>query len=62
MSFSNLGVSKKLVLAFAVTVSVVVIMCVGLNLAMRRQALMERHNSESDEVVVLLAKARAAST
>ena len=59
MSFSNLGVSKKLFLAFAVTVSVVVIMCVGLNLAMRRQALMERHNSESDEVVVLLAKARS---
>ena len=59
LSFSNLGVSKKLFLAFAVTVSVVVLMCLSLNLAMRHQAVLEHNNSDADAAQLHLAQARA---
>jgi methyl-accepting chemotaxis protein len=59
MSIANLGVSKKLLLAFAVTVSVVIAMSVTVSLAMGQQGVLERLNSESDAVQYDLAQARA---
>jgi methyl-accepting chemotaxis protein len=58
MSFSNLGVSKKLLLAFAVTVSVVIAMSAAVALATRRQATLEKFNSESDAAQEQIALAR----
>jgi methyl-accepting chemotaxis protein len=58
MSFGNISVSKKLLTAFAVTVSVVLAMCVTVHLAMGRQAVLERNNSESDEVEVRIERTR----
>ena len=58
MSFANLGVSKKLVLAFTVTVSVVIGMSATVALATRQQAVFERFNSESDSAQYQLSEAR----
>ena len=59
MSFGNISVSKKLLIAFAVMVSVVLGMCVTVHLAMSRQAVLERYNSESDDVEIGMERARA---
>src|SRR6185437_13916661 len=59
MSFGNISVSRKLLVAFAVTVSVVLTMCVTVHLAMSRQAALERNNSESDDVMVRMERSRA---
>jgi methyl-accepting chemotaxis protein len=59
MFFTHLGVSKKLMLAFAVTTAVVIAMSVTVGLATRRQATFERFNSESDAVQYQLAQARS---
>jgi methyl-accepting chemotaxis protein len=58
MSFANLGVSKKLMLSFAVVVAVVVAMALTIGLATRQQATLERLNSESDAAQYELAQAR----
>jgi methyl-accepting chemotaxis protein len=58
MSFGNISVSKKLLIAFAVTVSVVLTMCITVHLAMGRQAVLERFNSESDDVEIRMERAR----
>jgi methyl-accepting chemotaxis protein len=59
MSFGNISVSKKLVIAFTVMVSVVLAMCLTVHLAMGRQAVFERYNSESDDVQIRMERARA---
>jgi methyl-accepting chemotaxis protein len=59
MSFTHLGVSKKLMLAFAVTASVVVAMAVTVGLATRQQATFERFNSESDGAQYELSRAKS---
>jgi methyl-accepting chemotaxis protein len=59
MFVANLGVSKKLLFAFAVTVSVVIAMSVAISLATRQQGVLERFNSDSDSAQYELAQARA---
>src|ERR1700729_1769731 len=58
MSIQNISVTKKLILAFGVTVFVVLAMCFTVNMAMGRQAVLERNNSESDDVMTRLERAR----
>ena len=58
MSFGNISVSKKLLIAFAVTVSVVLAMCLTVHLTIGRQAVLERYNSESDDVETRMERAR----
>jgi methyl-accepting chemotaxis protein len=58
MFFGNVSVSKKLLIAFAVMVSVVLAMCLTVHLAMGRQAVLERYNSESDDVEIRMERAR----
>ncbi|MEI9892277.1 MAG: CHASE3 domain-containing protein [Caulobacteraceae bacterium] len=50
--------SKKLLVAFTVTVAVVLAMCVTVTLAMNRQAVLEQYNSASDEVQIDMERAR----
>jgi len=59
MSLANIGLSKKLLLAFAVTLSVVIGMCVAVNIDLSKQTNLERLNSESDEAELRLERGRA---
>ena len=58
MSMQNVSVSKKLIAAFGITVFVVLAMCVTVSIAMRRQAVLERNNNDSDEVQTSMERAR----